>query len=571
MTRHEVNVRVTNMIRHIGTLGLKFTPFFIAALLVLTPTHSLGHDSTQAAVNPSPEVASVVVSGRKLFNVVGLSAYPAKRRAREIAQRIEELARDEHFNTTSLRIEETTNYHRIDVGDSGQFILSISETDARYEGFDRESLALTIRGAIVEGIEGYRNDRDPETLRKNALTALFRTVVLGVFLWGMWWGFRRVHRWVERRFKKQIEALEEQSFKIVQTEQVWRIVRIALAVIQAAVVLSLVYVFMAFVMDLFPWTRRISEVLLGWVTGPLIAMVSGIIAFIPSLIFLILLFYVTRWALQALQTFFKAVERGRFRFKRFDSEWAMPTYRIVSILVILFAVVVAYPYIPGSGSDAFQGLSILAGVLLSLGAASAVSNAIAGYTMIYRRAFKLGDRVKIGDTIGDVVERRASVTHLLTPKNEEVVVPNSMILSSTLTNFSSKARENKLILHTKVGIGYEVPWRQVKAMLLLAAERTEGLLKDPKPFVLQKALADYAVDYELNVYCGNAQKMASLYDALHGNIQDVFNEYGVQIMTPSYEADTPDAKIVPKEDWYAEPARSPQSTDPATTGSSEKS
>jgi small-conductance mechanosensitive channel len=559
------------MIRHIGTLGLKFTPFFIAALLVLTPTHSWGHDATQAAVNPSPEVASVVVSGRKLFNVLGLSAYPAKRRARAIAQHIEDLARDENFNTTSLRIEETTNHHQIAIGDSGQFVLNISEGDARYEGTDRESMALTIQGSIVEGIEGYRNDRDPETLRKNAFSALIRTVVLGLVLLGTWWGFRRIHRWVERRFKRQIEALEKHSLKIIRTEQVWRIVRIALTVIQAVVVLSLVYVFMAFVMDLFPWTRRISDVLLGWVTGPLIAMGSGIIAFIPSLIFLVLLFYVTRWALRALQSFFKAVERGRVRFKRFDPEWAMPTYRIVSILVILFAVVVAYPYIPGSGSDAFQGLSILAGVLLSLGAASAVSNAIAGYTMIYRRAFKLGDRVKIGDTIGDVIDRQASVTHLLTPKNEEVVVPNSMILSSKMTNFSSKARENKLILHTKVGIGYEVPWRQVKAMLLLAAERTEGLLKDPKPFVFQKALADFAVDYELNVYCGNAQKMATLYDALHGNIQDVFNEYGVQIMTPSYEADTPDAKIVPKEDWYAEPARPPQSTDPVTDGSYEKS
>ncbi|MGH7335326.1 MAG: mechanosensitive ion channel family protein, partial [Candidatus Rokuibacteriota bacterium] len=172
-----------------------------------------------------------------------------------------------------------------------------------------------------------------------------------------------------------------------------------------------------------------------------------------------------------------------------------------------------------------------------MGSSSAISNVIAGYTMTYRRTFKVGDRVKIGDVIGDVIEMRLQVTHVRSLKNEEVIVPNSLILNSQVVNYTSLARTQGLILHTTVGIGYETPWRQVEAMLLAAAERTPGLLQDPRPFVLQTSLGDFAVNYELNVYCGDPQLMMPLYTAVHRNVLDVFNEYGVQIMTPSYEAD----------------------------------
>jgi small-conductance mechanosensitive channel len=204
-------------------------------------------------------------------------------------------------------------------------------------------------------------------------------------------------------------------------------------------------------------------------------------------------------------------------------------------------------------------VSIFAGIVFSLGSTSAISNIIAGYTMTYRRAFRVGDRVKIGDIVGEVTDIRVQVTTLRTLKNEEVVVPNASILNHEIVNCTTLARSHGLILHTTVGIGYEVPWRQVEAMLLLAAKRTPRLLDDPAPFVLQKALGDYAVSYELNVYCGDARQMMPLYTALHRSIQDVFNEYGVQIMTPSYEADPTRPKTVPREQWYAAPAAPPKS------------
>ena len=181
----------------------------------------------------------------------------------------------------------------------------------------------------------------------------------------------------------------------------------------------------------------------------------------------------------ALYAFFRAIARSQVKLRSFEPEWAMPTYRIVRVVVVVFAIVLAYPYIPGSDSEAFKGITLLMGVLLSLGSTSMVSNIIAGYTMTYRRAFRLGDRVKIGETVGDVTEMRLLVTHLRSLKNEEVVIPNSTILNSEVVNYTSLAQDHGLILHTRIGIGYEVPWRQVEAMLLMAAERTPGVLRDP--------------------------------------------------------------------------------------------
>jgi small-conductance mechanosensitive channel len=281
----------------------------------------------------------------------------------------------------------------------------------------------------------------------------------------------------------------------------------------------------------------------------------GIVNAIPDLLFLVILFLITRAGLKLIHLFFAAVGRGEVALSGFEREWADPTYKLLRVAVVALALVVAYPYIPGSGSDAFKGISIFIGIVFSLGSSSAIANMIAGYTMTYRRAFRLGDRVKIGDTTGDVTEMRLQVTHLTTVKNEEVIIPNSSILNNEVVNYSSLARRLGLILHTRVGIGYETPWRQVEAMLLIAADRTPGFLKEPPPFVRQLSLGDFAVTYEINGYCDNAQAMGQIYTALHRNVLDVFNEHGVQIMTPAYEGDPETPKVVPKDQWHTAPAK----------------
>jgi small-conductance mechanosensitive channel len=305
---------------------------------------------------------------------------------------------------------------------------------------------------------------------------------------------------------------------------------------------------------LFPWTRSLARSLLS-LAFPLRTIGTGVVATIPDLSFIVVLVLVTRVALKVMRIVFDGVASGTVTFKGFDPEWAGPTYRLIRILIWALAVVVAYPYIPGSRSGAFKGISLFMGVIFSLGSSSVIGNVIAGYSLAYRRAFRIGDLVKIGSNTGRVEQIRLMVTHLRTLKNEEIIVPNSTILASDVVNYSSTGRDNGLILHTTVGIGYETPWRQVEAMLLEAASRTPGLRSEPAPFVLQTALGDFCVTYEINVYCNTPQDMLFLYAELHRNILDVFNEYGVQIMTPAYIADPAEPKVVEKEQWYAAPAR----------------
>jgi small-conductance mechanosensitive channel len=269
------------------------------------------------------------------------------------------------------------------------------------------------------------------------------------------------------------------------------------------------------------------------------------------------LFVVIRFVLQAIYTFFDRVHRGWIRLQRFEPELALPTYRIVRVLVIVFALVIAYPYIPGSHTEAFKGMSIFFGVVLSIGSSSFIANIIAGYSLTYRRAFREGDRIKVGEQEGFVIQMQTLNTRIRSLKNEEINIPNSLVLGSPIINYTTYQRDPGLILHTEVGIGYDVPWRQVEAMLLEAAKRTAGLKREPVPFVLQKSLGDFTVVYQLNAYCDNAEQMGLQYSALHGHIQDVFNEYGVQIMSPNYVADPQQAKIVPPEQWYAAPAAPP--------------
>jgi small-conductance mechanosensitive channel len=287
---------------------------------------------------------------------------------------------------------------------------------------------------------------------------------------------------------------------------------------------------------------------------PLRTMGSGLVGIIPNLVFLGILVVVTRYGLKLIRAVFTSLGAGNMTWKGFDPEWALPTYRLVRLLVIAFAVVVAYPYIPGSESGAFKGVSLLIGVLFSLGSSSLIGNLVAGYSMTYRRAFRVGELVKIGEHMGNVEQIRLLVTHLRTKKNEEVIIPNSSILGSEVINYSSIASARGLILHTTVGIGYDVPWRQVEAMLLEAAARTEGLRRDPSPFVLQMELGDFSVTYEINVFCDKPHSMLAFKTALHRNILDVFNEFGIQVMVPAYEGDPDQPKIVPKERWYAAPA-----------------
>lgn len=520
-----------------------------------SPAQEDARKAAPAGVQPDLDVqtAPVEIDGALLFRVRGVSAFPAEKRAATIAGRIEALAADPGIRAESLRTVESDVGTNIMAGD--RLVMVLLDEDARLEGVGRKVLALAYVERIRKSIEDYRSARTRESLQTSGIYALAATVMLALILALVIWLSRRVATGLERRYRQRIQSVGIQSFHIVRAERIWGALRNALNAVRVLAVLVIAFLYLEYVLSLFPWTRSIANRLLDYVVGPLKTMGRGIVAEIPDLIFLVILFFITRYAVKLVHLFFGAVGRGEVMLSGFDAAWAEPTYKLVRVGIIIFALVVAYPYIPGSGSDAFKGISIFLGVVFSLGSSSAIANMIAGYMMTYRRAFRIGDRVKIGDVTGDVIEMRLQVTHLKTVKNEEVIVPNSTILNSEVMNYSSLARKPGLILHTTVGIGYETPWRQVEAMLLMAAGRTPGLMREPSPFIRQQALGDFAVTYELNVYCDNAQAMGELYTQLHRNVLDAFNEYGVQIMTPAYEGDPEKPKVVPKEEWFPAPAK----------------
>jgi small-conductance mechanosensitive channel len=538
-----------------------------SALLVLTflavaplraqqaPTAAVPLTPEEAAA--PPPTAPVVVDGVTLFSVRGVSSYPAGQRANEIADRITAVASERSISVDSLTVVETLEVSQIVAGTA--LVMGVLDADARLEGVRRSVLASASLGRIRTAIQAYRHDREPGVLGRAAFDAVATGLALGAVLLLVRWVQRRLRSRIEGRYRAQVRDLHIHSFQLVRSEQLWRFVTGILALCWAAFAIVAVYVYLQHVLTRFPWTRGLGLNLQDMVAGPLQVIGAGTVAIVPKLVFLAVLAIVTRYLLRVIRLFFDAIAAGTVTFQSFDPEWAVPTYRLVRILIIAFAVVVAYPYVPGSQTEAFKGLSLFIGLIFSLGSSSLIGNFIAGYSMTYRRAFRVGDVVKMGQHTGVVQNVRLLVTHLRTPKNEEVVIPNSAILGGDVVNYSTLGRQGQLILHTTVGIGYETSWQQVEAMLLEAARRTETTLKEPRPFVLQKTLGDFAVTYEINVYSNAPDQMPRQYAELHRNILDVFNEYGVQIMTPAYEGDPEQPKVVPPAAWYAAPARPPES------------
>ena len=489
------------------------------------------------------------MDGTTLFRVRGVSSLTAEMRASRIESQLTTVASNPAIEVDSLRTVEGDGVTRIQAGDVP--IMTVVEADAALEQVRRLELAevhlLRIRQAVID----YRAARTPAAIRRSAVNLLVATLVLAGAVVALHW-FSRL---VVRRIHARIRSIEIQSLELMRAERIWAALTNSLLALRTLIFLAIALVYLGFVLAQFPWTRGLSRDLAGFALGPLQVMAAGVVAHIPSLVFLAVLFFVVRLALRLVRLFFDAVGRRTITFTNFDAEWAEPTYKIVRLAIVAFALVVAYPYIPGSDTAAFRGISLMAGIVFSLGSSSAISNLIAGYMLTYRRALKVGDRVKIGDAIGDVIQTRLQATHLRSFKNEEIIIPNSQILASEVLNYSSLAREDHgLILHTEVGIGYETPWRQVEAMLIAAAERTPGLSLEPRPFILQKKLGDFAVTYELNAYCPNVKVMAQLYTRTASKYPGCVQRARRPDHDPAYEGDPDAPKIVPPKDWYTTPA-----------------
>ena len=526
-------------------------------LLILLPATagSQQNQNNQPVAVAEEPTAPIILDGRVLFRLRGIPSYPAEERVRVIRDRIKSVAADEKVSIDDLRIVESQSQTDIVAGEYQ--LIAIVDADGVLEGVQRDILAQVYEGKIADAIKTYRQERTRSALLLKVIYSAGALVLSAVLLYLI----IRLSRWLvklmDARIRTKMQGVRIQSFQLVQAEQLWLAVRGILYMVRTLLLLAVILGCVEYVLGLYPWTRFIAQRSIALILNPLRLMSTSIMQALPDLIFIAILALIVRYTLKLARLFFAGMESGTVKLAGFDREWASPTFKILRFLIIAFAVVVAYPYIPGAGSEAFKGVSIFIGVIFSLGSTSIVSNTIAGYSMTYRRLFRIGDRVQIGDHLGDVEQIRLQVTHMRSLKNEEIILPNSVILNSHVVNYSSLAKDQGLILHTTVGIGYETPWRQVESMLLNAAERTPELLRQPPPFVLQKALGDFCVVYEINAYCDRPQESSRLYTELHRNILDVFNEYGVQIMTPAYVADSEKPKVVPRDKWFEAPAFPP--------------
>ena len=533
----------------------------VTALLLGGAVTAALAQSGPAAAGPSGKgaealrVAPVVVDGRTLFRVVGISLYPAATRSAEIAERIRKLAEDPGFSPDQLRLQEVDDGTGIFAGE--QQVLVVLDADASIEGVRRQVLASAFVRTMKEAVRAHREERTAGYLIQSGLYTAAITAIFALILWALRWLMPHTVNFLRARYHPKLEGLEAKSFGMLGADQFWSIFERSVRAVWWLVLMVIAYAYVDMALAQFPWTRYASHWLLNLVLDPLRIMGRGVVEAIPGLAFIAVLIIVVRYLLLWLRLFFLGVGAGSVRVAGFEPEWAVPTFRAVRVAIIALAVVVAYPYIPGSSSEAFKGISVLAGVLFSIGSSSMLGNVIAGYILIYQKAFHVGDRVMIAEHVGDIMEIKNQVTVMRTVHSEEVVIPNSTVLGSKIVNYSATARAGGVIFYSSVTIGYDTPWRQVEAMLLAAAERTPGLLQDPKPFVLKRALEDFYVKYELNAYSRDASQMLQLYSMLHQNILDEFNEHGVQIMSPHFFAQPDQAVLVPREKWFAAPARDP--------------
>ena len=334
----------------------------------------------------------------------------------------------------------------------------------------------------------------------------------------------------------KIRSIKIKTIEVLSAERTVDFLKLLTKVVRFGLLIIIIYSYITIAFSLFSFSKTWANTLLGYVLTPLKLVVYTLLNFLPNLFFIIVIVFVFNYLIKAVKFFFMEIDKGTLEFPGFHRDWAVPTYKIVRFMIIALEVVVIFPYLPGSNSPAFQGVSVFLGILFSFGSGSAISNMVAGIVLTYMRPFKIGDRVKIADTMGDIMEKTLLITRIRTIKNVDITIPNSMVLGAHIVNYSSSDKGVGLILNTTVTIGYDSPWRQIHELLISAAFETKFILKEPKPFVLQTSLDDFYVSYEINAYTKESNKMAIIYSELHSKIQDKFNEAGVEIMSPHYGA-----------------------------------
>ncbi len=464
-----------------------------------------------------------------------VGSFSAKERAEYISNKIKRLYNESFFEKDSIKI--VPSDVSMDIVYQNDFvIMSVLDADAKAENSTMTNIAnrnlAKIKSAII-----YQNENYSQLPKRIGYTALL-VLIIGLILFLTAKIFNFIKNYVVKNRAKYFKGVHYNSIKILSPEKQLILLLRIFSVIKIITLILIVYLSLPVLFSIFPATKDYTTTLLRWILTPAKSAFMGFVGFLPSLFTIIVIIIIFKYSLKIIKFFFYEIKSENIKINGFYSDWALPTFNVIRLLMYAFMLVIIFPYLPGSDSPIFKGVSVFVGVLFSLGSSNAIANMVAGLVITYMRPFKIGDYIKIGDVSGEVIEKTALVTRIRTPKFEDITIPNATVLSSTSTNYSANTNQatNGLLIHTTVTIGYDVPWKDIHAALIDAALKTEMTEKEPAPFVLQTSLDDFYVSYQINVYTKEPTKQPRIYSSLHQNIQDSFNAAGIEIMSPHYSA-----------------------------------
>lgn len=468
----------------------------------------------------------------------GIAGFSAEERAQTITRRLQRVAGDVSLPVEELRIQESPDDGSLYLRLGQDLLLTINANDARAVHLTPHQAAAIAKSRISHALRRYRQDRKPRQLLRHSLYALIASaaalaISLALILtsaqllprigrliagrsWGVWLG----------------------KAQIISAAMISSLVLKMLGLLRGLLLLLILFFWASYILRLFPWTRAFGESILGTFFASLELALAAAASYLPNLFILAIICGLCYYLLKAIKPVFSAIEAGNLVIQGFYSEWARPTYMIISLLIMALSAALAFPYLPGFESPAFRGISVFLGLLLSLGSTSVVTNVIGGIILIYTRAFRIGDHIRVGEVIGDIIEKNLLAIRICTPANQVITIPNASLLANNVINFNISSRDlrRSLALQTSLSLGYDVPWRQVHSSLIEAALITPHILAQPAPFVLQTKLADHAICYQLNAFTDAPNQMVFIYSELHQNIQDKCNERGIEILSPVYTA-----------------------------------
>ena len=474
----------------------------------------------------------VVVEGDTLFYIFAKrGGHTPQQRAEMNAAAITELGKRFNLQPDSLYLESSDIVTDLMYGN--KVLASFTDQDGLWEGRTRDQLAADKRQVVVHKLKEMKEEHGLWQLGKRIL--YFILVLVGQFLLfkGTTWLFRKLKVRIQKLKDTKLKPISIQDYELLDTQKQVNLLIFLSNLLRYVFMLLQLLLTVPLLFSIFPQTKNLAYQIFSYIWNPVKTIFSGVIEYIPNLFTIFVIWYAVKYLVRFVHYLATEVQSERLKLNGFYPDWAMPTYHIVRFLLYAFMIAMIYPYLPGSDSGVFQGISVFVGLIVSLGSSTVIGNIIAGLVITYMRPFKLGDRIKLNDTTGNVIEKTPLVTRIKTPKNELVTIPNAFIMSS---HYSASAHTYGLIIHVEVSIGYDVPWRKVHALLLKAAKATSGVMADPEPFVLETELQDWYPVYQINAYIKEADQLTQIYSNLYQSIQDVFTEADIEIMSPHYMA-----------------------------------